>query len=65
MVDPTLLMSITAKAEIEEIDRRAAKLGTFNRQPAIDLSELMKKVASGLTLLVAITSLIVLLIAAI
>jgi hypothetical protein len=64
MVDPTLLMSITAKAELEESDRRAAKLETFNRQPVIDPSGSMKKVGFGLALSVAIILLLVLLVVA-
>ena len=64
MVDPTLLMSITAKAELEESDRRAAKLETFNRQPVIEPSGSMKKVAFGLAFSVAIILLLVLLVVA-
>ena len=64
MVDPTLLMSITAKAELEESDRRAAKLETFNRQPVIDPSGSMKKVGFGLVLSVTSILLLVLLVVA-
>ena len=63
-MDPTLLMSITAKAELEENDRRAAKLKTFNRQPIIDPSGSTKKVGFGLALSVTIILLLVLLVVA-
>jgi hypothetical protein len=65
MVDPTLLMSITARTELEERDRRAAKLRISNRQQVNNRSGVMKKVAFGLALSVAITSLLVLLIGAV
>jgi hypothetical protein len=48
MLDPTLLMSITAKAEMEEQDRRAKKLKTFNRQREIAPIRSMNKLILGL-----------------
>ncbi|MFL7891700.1 MAG: hypothetical protein ACK2UM_05145 [Anaerolineales bacterium] len=63
MLDPTLLMSITARTELEERDRRAQKSKTHNLPREDAPSRSMNNVTIGLISSVAITFLLVLLVA--
>jgi hypothetical protein len=63
MLEPTM-MSIIAKAENDEIKKRAERMRVYKSQQVRNRSDGNKKLAVGLTLSGAITSLLVWLIVA-